>query len=248
MPLRFGSKSGVRSDFMDAILSAGPHGLWKRKRIGLAVIFLALCPALRATTANPVALSGITVSGTTATVTTSAAHGLSATLPSAFCITGSAVSADNVCGVVSSAGTATTFTFNFPSSWAVVACATSCGSVTPAPRWIVLTTDSNSSPGNLIVTYLLWIAVSNPAPHSGSSLWTAQGISAGATSAENNAIGAGYIKELTGQLVRPVGTSAASIETDLDTIWTNAQNNQTVGTQPMAYYGYVWDGTGVGQE
>lgn len=195
--------------------------------------------------ATPVSITSIAVAGNVATVTTSAAHGLLATLPSAFVITGCTVAADNVCGVVQSVPNATTFTFNFPSAWAVAAA--SNGSVAPARRWIALTTDSTSSPGNLIIDYILWIAVTNPAPGSSASRWIAQGSSAGASNAENNAIAAGYLIERAASMVRPVGTPGSSLIVDLDTIWTNAQNAQTGGTQPMGFYGFVWDGTGTAQ-
>ncbi|HLZ92937.1 MAG TPA: hypothetical protein VKQ28_14585, partial [Candidatus Acidoferrum sp.] len=149
------------------------------EKLLLSLLLLFSAPRIFAATATPVAITGVTVAGNILTVTTLSAHGLSATLPSGFCIAGSSASADNVCGVVASVPTSTTFTFTLAGG---AACAATCGTAAPAKRVIWLQTATVS--GGYQVSYLLWLTTTVPLAGRASS-WS------GASAAENNALSAG---------------------------------------------------------
>lgn len=184
-------------------------------------------------TASPVAISGVTVSGTTLTVTTAAPHGLSATLPSGFCISGSSVTVDNVCGVVLTAPTGTTLTFIL-SGGAV--CSASCGTLLPMKRvvWLVTAT----VPGGFQVSYLLWLATTNTPIAGKTSVWL------GASTAENNALVLGSFIEVQRAQFFPLGTTLANAEAQFVNDWTAQQNQLTGSVQPGAFFGNFFDGTG----
>jgi hypothetical protein len=189
--------------------------------------------ALHATTASPVSISSIAVAGSIVTVTTSAAHNLSASLPSGFCISGSSSNTDNGCGVVLTAPTGTTFTFTLSGA---ATCAASCGTVLPAKRVIWLNTYQVS--GGYSVNYVLWIATTSGVAGK-ASVWS------GASSSENAALNSGqWIEVSRPAQFFPLGTTLASAETQLALDWVSQQSLQTGSVQPGQFYGDFYDGTG----
>jgi hypothetical protein len=198
----------------------------------LSILFLASLPSL-ATVATPVTISGIAVAGSTLTVTTSAAHGLSATLPSSFCIAGSSAVVDNICGVVATAADATHFTFSLTGG---TSCAASCGTVAPAKRIIWLQTQTVS--GGYQVSYLLWLATTQPVSGAKASAWP------NASAAETAAIVSGLIIEVQRTQFFPAGTSLANAETFMVSDWTAQQNALASSVQPGAFFGNFFDGVG----
>lgn len=200
-----------------------------KRPVLLALLALLLWPAfLSAATASPVTVSSIAVAGNTVTVTTATAHNLSATLPSAFCLSAPA----SVCGVVLTAPSGTSFTF---SSSTVAACPLTCGTVLPMKRVIWLETQTVS--GGYQVNYLLWLATTSGIAGKSSS-W------AGASSAENNALGVGSILEVPRSQFFPLGTMLANAEAQLQNDWTAQQNQLTSSVQPGQFFGNFYDGTG----
>jgi hypothetical protein len=183
-------------------------------------------------TASPATISGITVAGSTLTVTTATAHGLSATLPSGFCISGSSIAADNVCGVVTGSSSGTTFTFTLAAG---AACSSSCGTVLPAKRVVWLQTITVS--GGYQVNYLLWLATTSGVAGK-SSAWT------GASSAENNALGAGALIEIERSQFFPLNTTLANAEAQMANDWSAQQSQLTASVQPGQFFGNFYDGTG----
>lgn len=203
------------------------------KKYLLSIVLLVLCPLrMFAATATPVAIASVAAAGNTLTVTTSAAHGLSATLPSGFCIAGSSTAADNVCGVVATSPTSTTFTFTLAGG---AACAASCGTVTPAKRVIWLQTTTVS--GGYQVSYLLWLTTTAPVAGK-TSAWGA------ASAAENNALSAGALIEIPRTQFFPAGTSLVNAETFMASDWTANQNALAASVQPGAFFGNFFDGFG----
>jgi hypothetical protein len=205
-----------------------------RKVLLMLAVMAAIAPMSRAATAVPVAISGISVSGNTLTVTTSAAHGLSATLPSGFCISGSSVTADNVCGVVLTAPSGTTYTFTLAGG---ATCAASCGTVAPAKRVIWLQTYTVG--GGFQVNYLLWLTTTAGVPGK-TSAWS------GASTAENNALQSGaFIEVQRPSFFFPLGASLAQAEALLSLDWTAQENLQTgSGVAPGSFFGNFNDGVG----
>ena len=96
-----------------------------------ASILVLISSSLAFATAPSTSITSTTVAGSTITVNATA-HGLVAN--QGFCIAGSSVSTDNVCGVVAGAS-ANSFTFT---SATALACSSSCGTVTAAKQVIVL--------------------------------------------------------------------------------------------------------------
>lgn len=203
------------------------------RKLGIlaTLLFLIALPS-RAATATAAGISGVTVAGNTLTVTTAVAHGLSATLPSGFCISGSSSAPDNVCGVVLTAPTATSFTFSLTGG---AVCATTCGSVLPAKRVIWLQTATVS--GGYQVSYLLWLATTQPIAGKASS-WS------GASQTENNALLAGNLIEISRSQFFPMGTTLVSAESFLAGDWTAQQNALAASVQPGAFFGNFFDGAG----
>jgi hypothetical protein len=204
-----------------------------RKLLLSAALLLTALPSLGAV-ATPISVSGVAVAGSTLTVTTATAHGLSATLPSGFCMSGSSVSADNVCGVVLTAPTATTFTFTLAAG---APCVAACGSILPAKRAIWLQTTTVS--GGYQVTYLLWLTTISPvAGAAKASGWP------NASPLEVSAVLAGSIIEVERSQFFPLGTSLANAEAFIVNDWTTQQNTLAASVQPGTFYGNFFDGVG----
>jgi len=206
------------------------------------LLWLIMLGALPAMAANPeaVAISSIAVTSGTVTVTTSAAHGLSATLPSGFCITGSSVGVDNVCQVVVTTPLTTNFTF--PSS-VVTVCSSSCGSVAPAPRVINIQV-SGQYTGNPTLNYVCWLATETPLALTGfTSQWKANAQSAGPTAAQVTALSSGYFIEVSRSWALNAGVTTAQMNAYVVQDWTSLQSALTSSFQPSVYYGYFWDGS-----
>ena len=194
------------------------------------IAFLLLATAAHATTATPVTVSTVTVAGNVVTVNATA-HGLSATLPSAFCISGSSVTQLNVCGVVATAA-ANSFTFAMTGA---PTCASSCGTVLPSPRVIVLSTPASA--GGFTANYMLWIATTSPIG-SKATAWTA------ASTQQAAAVTAGSLQEMSRSQFFPVGTTLTQAQSYMVNDWTSQQSAQTSGLQPGAFASDFYDGTG----
>jgi hypothetical protein len=109
-------------------------------------------------------ISTIAVSGSSATVTTATAHGLS--LNQGVCLK-STLPGDS-CGVVTAVGSSTQFTASL--STAVNACASSCGTAAAAPEVIIMPTSSPTQ-GFTTWNWLNWVTTQQPCPSSASSAW-----------------------------------------------------------------------------
>lgn len=202
------------------------------RRLLLTFLLCFIAASAFASNASPIAISGISIAGNTLTVTTSAAHGLSATLPSGFCISGSSAGADNVCGVVLSTPLTTSFTFTLSGG---AACSSSCGTVLPAKRVIWLTTQTVS--GGYQVNYLLWVVTPSGVPGKGSA-WS------GASASENAALNSGTFIEVPRSQFFPLGTSLANAEAQLQNDWIAQQNALTASVQPGQFFGNFLDSAG----
>jgi len=203
----------------------------KRFLLSLSLLLVAV-----PTFAASVGVSSIAVAGSTVTVTTASAHGLA--VNSAVCLSAPA----NVCTVAETVPTSTTLTFTQPSNVTVVVCPSSCGTASTVPRVAVLTV---SAPSQAIqsVRYILWLFTTNPVPKSGAtSAWIATNKSAGATTAQNNALAAGSFIEVGATENFPATMTTAQIQTFLQAAWTTQQQALANNTQPGAFYGSVWDG------
>jgi hypothetical protein len=198
-------------------------------------LVLALC-GLPTFVEGAVAVSTIGVAGATVTVTTGSAHGLS--VNSGFCLSAPA----NVCAVAKTVPSGTTLTFDMPSNVTVAACAASCGTGDVAPKIIILdvpTSDQTSQ----VVHYLLWLTTLNPIPKTGgTSAWVAQNGSVGASTPQVNAIAAGAFIEKNISRAFPTTMTTAQIQVVLQNDYTTQQAALVAGTQPGAFYGFVWTG------
>lgn len=201
------------------------------KKLAFALLFLLSFAVPSRALVAPTAISTVTVVGSTVTVN-AVAHGLLASLPSGFCISGSSVPQLNLCGVVATS-IANSFTFILA---AAPACASSCGSVLPAKHVIWLSTLTVA--GGYQVNYLLWITTASPAGGK-QSAWT------GASAAESAAVSSGAFMEVSRPgYFFPVGTNLATAETILASDWSEQQLLQTGSVQPGAFFGDYFDGTG----
>lgn len=191
---------------------------------------------LFASQAWAVNVSTIGVSSGTVTVTTATAHG--ATVNMGFCLSAPA----SACSVIAVVSSSTVFTFPMPSNVTIGACASTCGTAIAAPRVIVLDVQQPTQ-AQQVIHYLLWLTTTTPLPTVGaSSSWKAGGLSAGATSAMNNAIAAGSFIELNLSRGYPSSMTTTQIQTDLQADYTTRQAALAANTQPGTYYGSVWDG------
>jgi len=188
--------------------------------------------------ATSVGVSSVAVSGQTVTVTTATAHGLGTNV--GICITSTAA-----CGVVATVPSGTTFTFTAPTGTTVVACASSCGTASLAPKVIVLSVDASQS--QQVIHYVMWLTTQTPMPHgSAASAWTAGGASAGPSQAQTNALSAGYFIEVPRTVSFPMSLPLVQIQTYVQNDYTASQAALAANTQPGAFYGSVWDGAAWG--
>ena len=195
----------------------------------LAIGYWLLASFAFGATAPSTSVGSTTVSGSTVTVNATS-HGLA--VSQGFCIAGSSVNSDNLCGVVVSSSV-NSFTFT---STTALACASSCGTVTAAKQVIVLDV---SPPPNQQAHILCWVTTQTPVPHSGAnSAWN------GASSGENAAIAAGLFIEQTHFLPTPQGTSATAFKTQAQQTCATDQAYMNSGITPGVLFGDWFDGTG----
>lgn len=207
----------------------------------LFAVVLLLSGPLFAVNATPTNIGSVAVSGPTVTVN-STAHGLA--VNQGFCMTGGSVATNAVCGVVATTPTANQFTF---AQSGPTVCSSTCGTVAPALRVIVLNIGVPSQ-GQMTVNYLLWLTTQQPIPGPTESRWGAAASSAGASAAENNAISAGWFVEKQKTLTVPSNTNTATLQTILSNDWTMEQQAQSTNAQPGQWYGQALDSVGWAQQ
>jgi len=116
-----------------------------------------------------------------------------------------------------------------------------------ATKQIIVLSQSQSET-EVAYNVLFWFPITTkPNPQTAGSQWNPiSGVSTGASTAENQAIQAGSIKEEARSFSFPVGTSIAAIEAVLQQAW--AQRNAEIGgVGPNQYYGSYFDGSAWGQ-
>lgn len=101
----------------------------------------------------------------------------------------------------------------------------------------VIWLETQTVSGGYQVNYLLWLATTSGIAGKSSS-W------AGASSAENNALGVGSILEVPRSQFFPLGTILANAEAQLQNDWTAQQNQLTSSVQPGQFFGNFYDGAG----
>ncbi len=184
-------------------------------------------------TAPPVAVSTAVRTANVVTVTTAAPHGL---------IAGQGCALRNVTDpsfngnfTLASAPTTTTFTFSQPS----VNASSSGGSVLPAKQ-ILLLEVSQGRDGHKSIRYLLWLTITIPVvrPISTTSAWP------GASAEENAALVAGTTVERQKLEEFPNTLTKVEVQSFLQKDYTAEQNALSAATQPGAFFGIFFDGTG----
>lgn len=208
--------------------------------LGLLLSAGCFLPSAFAATAAPVAVSTIAVAGSTVTVTTAANHNLAVT--QGFCLS----APGPACSAIATVPNATSFTFTQPSNVTVAACAAACGTVVPAPRVIVLETFQGAQ-NQIGVHRLYWLTTTAPVPGSG-SVWTAKAGSAGASTAQSSAVAAGNFIEVNVSDSFPASLTTAQIQTAMQNDYNTRQANLAAISQPAAYFGSIWDGSGWGAQ
>lgn len=204
-----------------------------KKFILIAAVLLLLVPQMALAAVN---ISTIAVAAQTVTVTTSSAHGLTGNI--GVCLTAPA----SVCAVTKTIPNGTSFTFDQPTNTTVSACASSCGSGDLAPKAVILPVAASQS--TQTVSYVLWLTTLAPLPKAGaSSAWTATAGSAGASTAQNNALAAGTFIEVFRSVAFPSSQTSAQMQTYVQNDWTSTQAAFAANTQPAAFYGFVWNGS-----
>jgi len=198
----------------------------------LLALTLWLLPSLASAA---VGISTITVASGTVTVTTASAHGLA--VNTGFCLSAPA----SVCAVAKTITNATVFTFDMPTNTTVAPCGASCGSGDLAPKLAVLQVTPGQS--TKIFSYVLWLTTLTPLPKSGAlSAWTATATSAGASTAQNNALAAGSFIEIARAVSFPLAQAIADVQTYMQNDYNSTQAALVGNTQPGAFYGFVWNG------
>jgi hypothetical protein len=193
--------------------------------VGVIAALLLATTLTFAAPATPVNISSIAVSGSTVTVNATA-HGIAANR--GFCL-----SAQSYCGTASTSA-ANSFTFSV-SNGTIAACASSCGTVSPAKQIIGL---NITIPPNQIANFVCWLATSSPAATTTKSSWN------GATVAENNAISAGTTIEVVPQAFPVAGATVAAFKAYAQQQCTNLQSSLDSGIAPAFLLGNYFDGSG----
>jgi hypothetical protein len=162
---------------------------------------------LSASMATPVTVSSVTVSNGVATVVTAAAHNIPSN-NAGFCIVGSTVTQNNICGTAASVADSTHFTVN---SSAMQACASSCGTAQPSRLFLI----TGGTPGNGVqnVTYCLWTFTPTGIARSGATTTCAAAeTNANLLAGENAALAAGQWIETVYTQPFPSNNSASTIQ------------------------------------
>jgi hypothetical protein len=189
----------------------------------LSLIAYCLLPMAVFAVATPVTVSSITVAGSTVTVNATA-HGIAANR--GFCL-----SVQSFCGTAATSS-ANSFTFT---STAVTACASSCGTVSPAKQVIGL---GISLPPNQQASFLCWLYTASPVPGTATSAWS------GASASEKNALAAGTTIESAPQPFPVAGATLAAFKAYAQQQCANLQSALDSGIAPAFLLGNYYDGTG----
>jgi hypothetical protein len=205
-------------------------------RASTAALVVALLLAGSPNAHAAVSVSSIGVVGSTVTVTTATAHGL--TVNTGFCLSAPA----SVCAVVKTVINSGSFAFDQPTNTTVSPCASSCGTGDLAPKVVVLPVSASQSTKTF--SYLLWLTTLTPLPNAGAtSAWTATATSAGASNAQNNALAAGSFLEVRKSVTFPASAAIGDVQTYMQNDYTSSQSSLAGNTQPGAFYGFVWNGS-----
>lgn len=201
------------------------------------LLFLLLCTSAFASLATPSVVGSITVSNGTATVTTSIAHNLAANNPG-FCITGSSVSADNVCGTA----TVTDATHFTVANAAMLACSSSCGTSQPAPVFVLR--GQQPSFGVITAQGCMWTFVSSGVPIQNGVSACSSLLPAAIQSAANGAVASGQWIEQQFARAYPGSVAITTIDSDLLALQLAYQNAQSAASAPGGVAGKECDVTG----
>lgn len=204
-----------------------------RNRSVLLASLFALLPAIASAAVN---ISTIGVVGSTVTVTTASAHGL--TVNTGFCLSAPAT----VCAVTKTVINALAFTFDQPSNLTVSACSASCGTGDVAPQVVILSTAVNGP--RQTIRYLRWLTTLTPIPVAGAvSAWSGNQYSGGASTAMVNALASGSFIEQQDAMSLPANLSSANLQAIFQADYALFQSAFAAGAQPGTYYGFTWNAT-----
>lgn len=195
----------------------------------LICVFVAMSMPSFAQAVAGVTVNSIAVSGSTVTVTTATAHGLA--VNQGFCLSAPA----NICAVVATTPTGTTQTFAVPAGQTVSACGSSCGTSTAAKQILILDTSAPTS-NTWSVNVAFWLTTAQPIKTTASSVFTQ------VTAAENAAIAAGNFIEVRRNYTFATSYPTASVKAEIQADYTSAQATLASSIQPAQYYGIFYNG------
>ena len=189
------------------------------------LVILALSARMFGANASSIAVQTMTVAGSTVTVN-STAHGIA--VNQGFCISAPA----GLCNVAVSS-TANSFTFT---ATGVLACPSTCGTVTAAKRAIWLSTQAVA--GGYQVNYVLWLTTTQPVAGTGATAYI------NATSQEKAALQVGNFIEVARSDFFPLSTTLLNAEAQLQNDYAAQQSQLASSVQPGQFFGNFFDGTG----
>jgi len=185
--------------------------------------------------ATPIIVTGVSVTGGVALVTTATVHGL--VINQGFSLQGGTNRVCNLNNTVATVPTTTTFTFNLNTPDT----SSTGGTVSPAKEIIILDTNSFQTTNTIVVRYLLWLTTTTPkpsSPNSPTSLWS------GASGQENAAILAGTTVEILRTTTLSSTITKAQLEAAIQNDFTTTQAAFSAAPAPGIFYGVAYDGTG----
>lgn len=192
-----------------------------------------------ATLATPTTVTSTSVASSTVTIN-STAHGLS--VGQGWCNDGSSQATNNTCGIVVTSS-ANSFTYTLQSGQTWVPCASSCGTVRPAPLVMWDQVFPFADPISQSFLACLWVPVTTGKPKSGATSACSQ-----ANASENAGLATGAIVEVSRVFQFPIIEGFANFNNPMLDFQTSAKNvlNGTAFTapQPGAYLARRCDPTG----
>lgn len=204
----------------------------------LAIAFLFLTAILFATLATPASISSVTCAAGVCTVTTSSAHSIAAGNPG-FCIVGSSIPADNICGTAATIPLTTTYTVN---SAVMAACASSCGTSQPAPLFVIRSSVPSFGQQNIIGC--IWTFTATGAAQAGAVSSCSSVLPSNIQSGANGAIASGTWIETSVNRSFPASYSAVTIMNQLLDLQLAMQVAQAAASAPGSPTGRQCDLTG----
>lgn len=215
-----------------------------RMKLFLLACLLLSAAAAFAQSSSPVTVNSVTCSAGVCTVVTAATHNVPSNNPG-FCLQGSSVAQDILCGSAATVADATHFTFK---SSTAQNCSSSCGTAQPAKNFLILGNPLTAELGLQQVVVCVWNYLQTPLPAPNrTSVCAAAESNPTLLTSENGALASGAWDEKVITITLASSDTRAQIEQEFQRIQFARQIQIAAGIQPGRDTGTFCDSVGCNQ-